>query len=285
MSLYIMRDDISDFVNKKKAQIIKSIKSSQTEGSISSDGLVDVKKLVDTPGALRATSFFNINQASFLTNAGIIVETNRERAKENLSQLKENTKLNLSAEKKVNDMFARQYFEHVSPSGVGVSDLGQAVGYEYIIIGENLALGNFKDDKAVIAAWMASPGHRANMMNKNYTEMGAYARKGTFEGKETWLAVQHFGTPQNLCPKIDVLLKSSIQADQIKLKTMQGDLAQRLKDVNSNKMVNGKTHDEQVEEYNTLVNKYNILVAKSKANINIYNKQVREFNACVEVRQ
>ncbi len=281
-----MRSDISDFLNDKKNQITKSIKDSNTEVSATTtDGMIhDVKKIVDTPGALRATNIFSIS-SSHLTNQGIITETNKERTKGNLAPLKENTKLSMSAEKKVNDMFAKQYFEHVSPSGVGVSDLGQSVGYEYIIIGENLALGNFKDDKAVLLAWMNSPGHRANIMNKNYTEIGVYAKKGMFEGKETWLAVQHFGTPVNLCPKINVLLKSSIQADQIKLESLKDSLSKKLKNINSNKIVDGKTHDEQVAEYNELVNKYNTLVAKSKVNISTYNKEVQAFNACVEGKQ
>ncbi|MCC6323248.1 hypothetical protein IT400_00465 [Candidatus Nomurabacteria bacterium] len=285
-TLYIMRDDIISFINVKKVEIIKSEYDAKTKETVSSDGtLVDLKKVVDTPGALRSTSIFNLSKNGYLTDAGIISETNNERAKGNLTRLTENPKLNLSAQKKVEDMFAKQYFEHVSPSGVGVSDLGQQVGYEYIIIGENLALGNFKDDKAVLQAWMASPGHRANIMNANYTEIGVYAAKGMFEGKETWLAVQHFGTPQSLCPKIDTLLKSTIQADQIRLKSIQADLSRKLKNVNSNTIVDGKTHDEQVTEYNILVNKYNILVAKSKSNINTYNKQVRAFNACVEEKQ
>lgn len=281
-----MRDDILSFIQSKQVEIIKSEYNQKTKEQVSSDGtLLDLKKVVDTPGALRSTSFFNLSKNAYLTDSGIIAETNNERVKGNLSILKENPKLSLSAQKKVEDMFAKQYFEHVSPSGVGVSDLGQSVGYEYIIIGENLALGNFEDDKSVLQAWMNSPGHRANIMNGNYTEFGVYAAKGMFEGKDTWLAVQHFGTPQNLCPRIDTLLKSTIQADQLKLKSIQADLARKLINVNANTIVDGKTHDELVTEYNLLVNKYNMLVAKSKTNINIYNKQVRAFNTCVESKQ
>jgi uncharacterized protein YkwD len=48
---------------------------------------------------------------------------------------------------------------------VGVGDLSKEVGYGYILIGENLALGNFKDEESWWKAWMDSPGHRANIFN------------------------------------------------------------------------------------------------------------------------
>lgn len=287
--IYIIRNDISNFIQQKKVDLIKSVKNSNiiTESStLINDTLLNPKKVIDTPGALRVkTNVFNFSSDNYLTKTGIIFETNNERAKENLKPLTENEKLNISAQKKVNDMFDEQYFEHISPSGVGVSELGQSVDYEYIMIGENLALGNFKDDKALIQAWMNSPGHRANIMNKNYTEIGVYAMKSIFEGKKTWIAVQHFGIPQNLCPKIDSNLKNIINTDQSKLKSLQNELKTMLENVNNNTIVAGKTHEEQIIDYNLIVNEYNKLIAKSRTNIDLYNKSVREFNNCVEIKK
>ena len=81
--------------------------------------------------------------SSSLTISGILAQTNKERAAKKLGTLKLNTNLNSSAQKKLEDMFANQYFEHVSPAGVDVTDLVRKAGYEYIVVGENLALGNF----------------------------------------------------------------------------------------------------------------------------------------------
>ncbi|AKM82666.1 TPA: CAP domain-containing protein [Candidatus Berkelbacteria bacterium] len=126
--------------------------------------------------------------------------TNKYRADENLLALKTNTVLVTAAQKKTDDMFTNQYFEHVSPTGVSPSDLVSATGYNYKTTGENLALGDFKDEKDLVDAWMASPGHRANILNNEYTEIGIYTGLDTFENRgKTWLAVQEFGKPLPNC--------------------------------------------------------------------------------------
>lgn len=248
------------------------------------EAITELSHIVETPGILKIANTVNSIDSN-LTTAGVISITNQNRSAEGLEPLKENTKLNLSAEKKVGDMIALQYFEHISPEGVGVSDLGDSVGYSYIIIGENLAMGNFKNDKVLVDAWMASPGHRENIMKENYTEIGVAVKEGTFEGRNVWFAVQHFGTPKELCPSIDVILKSTIQSLQLKATSTQNELDTRLKDINSGAVVNGKTTNEQVSKYNELVNEYNKLVNKIKSSISTYNSQVNNFNTCVESKQ
>src|SRR5262249_8345343 len=114
-----------------------------------------------------------------LTQAGVIKWTNIQRQENGaLPALTVNAKLNESAQLKLKDMFAKQYFEHVSPSGVGPDGLANEVGYAYASIGENLALGNFADDRALVQAWMDSPGHRANILGKSYREIGVAVGKG-----------------------------------------------------------------------------------------------------------
>ena len=88
------------------------------------------------------------HQNSSLTVSGVIFFTNQNRKDNgNLRPLRENELLDRAAEAKLKDMFGKQYFEHESPAGKGPSDLAKAAGYRYILIGENLALGNFKDDE------------------------------------------------------------------------------------------------------------------------------------------
>ena len=238
---------------------------------------------IDTPGALRVVNdILNKNNKTELSKDKIILLTNKYR-KDNsgLPNLKENQKLDISAEKKLQDMFTNQYFEHISKSGKGVGELGEEAGYEYILIGENLAMGNFRDDQSLLDAWIASEGHRENIINKHYTEIGVAVGKGLFEGKEIWMAVQHFGTPRNICPHVDQVLYGTIIFNQNKIKEMEEDLTLRLEMINKRVIYEGKTYNEQVNEYNNLLDPYNNLIKDTKEKISIYNDQIRAFNSCL----
>jgi uncharacterized protein YkwD len=238
---------------------------------------------VDTPGPLRViNNILSTNKEVVLSKDKIISLTNKYRKEsDNLEALKENNQLNLSALKKLEDMFDNQYFEHESLDGKGVGDLGEEVGYEYILIGENLAMGNFKDDQSLLDAWIASEGHRENIVNENYTEIGVAVARGKFEGREVWIAVQHFGTPQSICPTINQILYSAININQSKIKELESDLSLRLNMINKNIIYDGKTKSEQINIYNSLVNYYNNLIKDTRENIDNYNNQVRLFNNCL----
>jgi len=244
----------------------------------------DVTKAVETPGALVVSDNLLTNNISKinLSSKNVIDITNEQRKLNgDLPPLTENQKLDFSAEKKLQDMFVKGYFEHVSPSGVGVGDLGTEVGYEYIIIGENLALGNFINDKALVDAWMASPGHKANILNKRYTEIGVSVGKGTYDGKSVWMSVQHFGLPKSACPSIDEVLRGMIGFDQNKIKEMEGELSSKKAKIDSGAVSEGMTTNGQIESYNSLVKDYNNLIVDIKEKINNYNTQVRDFNNCI----
>ena len=114
---------------------------------------------------------------------GIISLTNIERKKVGLSELIKDPLLSKAAEIKLQDMFQKQYFQHVSPSGDSVSDVKTKTGYEYIVVGENLALGVFAGDAQVVAAWMASPGHK-NILDSRYQEIGLAVRTGCVSRKK-----------------------------------------------------------------------------------------------------
>lgn len=264
---------------------LKSDKSPLFEINPQNQSKIDViKKIVNEPQPLRVIDPLitgTINNKT-LTRAGIINSTNVFRKEDaDLPQLSENNKLNLSAEKKVKDMFSKQYFEHNSPSGKGVGDLGSEVGYEYVLIGENLALGNFKDDYDLVKAWMDSPGHRANILNSKYTEIGVAVGQGTYDGRKVWMAVQHFGAPKSLCPSIEKTLDALISSNQKKLNDYQNELNIDKKNIDDGGVVGGKTTNEQINDYNTLAASYNSLLSKLKSQIEEYNMQVIKFNACI----
>ncbi len=132
----------------------------------------------------------NIYQQDFFTLV------NQERARNQLPPLKENSLLDQAALLKAEDMFQQNYWAHVAPDGTTPWDFFTRVGYQYSYAGENLAK-DFNTSAGVVAAWMASASHRANILNPNFKEMGIAVLNGTLLGKETTLVVQLFGTPAN----------------------------------------------------------------------------------------
>ncbi|OGZ60571.1 MAG: hypothetical protein A2919_01680 [Candidatus Spechtbacteria bacterium RIFCSPLOWO2_01_FULL_43_12] len=217
-----------------------------------------------------------------LTRSRVIEWTNIQRELAGLPALSENSKLNESASIKVDDMFEKQYFAHVSPSGDGAGELAGDVEYSFILIGENLALGNFGSDELLVDAWMDSPGHRENILKPGFTEIGVAVKRGEFEGRQTWLAVQHFAKPLSDCPQPQESLKAQIQANQTQLAEWDVELAERREDMENTHPKFGPIYESKRREYNELVERYNALSKATQAIIVQYNEQVNTFNACVK---
>ena len=132
-----------------------------------------------------------------LPKADIIAETNNRRIANGFNLLVENQKLNAAADYKMRDMFARQYFDHYGPGQTsGIPELLERFNYRYVVAGENLALGDFRNANDLIMGWMASPGHRANLLNSAYREIGVATGYDVFQGRRMIIAVQIFGTPR-----------------------------------------------------------------------------------------
>ncbi len=217
--------------------------------------------------------------SSRLSINGIVAQTNKERTSRQLPALKLNAALNKSAEIKLQDMFTNQYFQHVSPKGLGVTDLVRQTGYEYIVVGENLALGNFGGDVQVVTAWMNSPGHRANMLDPRFQEIGVSVGKGLYNGKEQWIAVQHFGKPLSSCEGPNYTLKDKIAVHTNELALMEMQLTERKKEIESS-TDRGPEQEQRIATYNNMVADYNTRLEGLKDEIATYNEQVRKFNAC-----
>lgn len=235
------------------------------------------QKTINTPPPLRAKQE---SPRAFLTLEGVVTHTNNQRAQHGLPPLSNNSLLNQSAFKKAQDMFNKQYFAHDSPDGKGVADLAEEVDYQFIAIGENLALGNFLNDAVLVQAWMDSPGHRANILNNRYIEMGVGVIKGTYEGKTTWMAVQHFGRPLSDCPQPNDSLLSRIEDNKNRLKQMGEDLERRKKELDEAEPKHGPEYNQKIDEYNSKVAEYNSLVNETKNLTEEYNAQTKAFNQC-----
>lgn len=147
-------------------------------------------------GTLFQTGVLGISAS--LTKGQIIELTNQERIKRGLSPLTEDQRLSAAAGAKAQNMFEENYWAHYSPSGKDPWGFIQGAGYQFSYAGENLAR-NFSTAPEVVAAWMASPTHRDNIVNKNYTNIGIAIAEGKINGTDTVLVVQEFGKPsQNM---------------------------------------------------------------------------------------
>lgn len=120
--------------------------------------------------------------------------TNKNREKSQIQKLAYSPVLEEAAKRKANDMATKSYFAHTSPEGVTPWQWFRDVNYGFIYAGENLAV-HFSDSSDVVRAWMDSPGHRDNILNEHFTEIGIATAQGYFEGRQTIFVVQMFGRP------------------------------------------------------------------------------------------
>ena len=142
-----------------------------------------------------------LGYASQISPEEIIGLTNIQRTSAGLPEVKLDPQLSAAAAQKAADMFARDYWAHISPVGTQPWYFITESGYSYRYAGENLAR-DFSDAKSIVDAWVASPTHRDNLLNSNYQNIGIAVIDGTLEGRETTLVVQFFGTKLSAAPAI-----------------------------------------------------------------------------------
>lgn len=131
---------------------------------------------------------------SSVTIDEVIRATNEQRAGAGLKGLAYNEKLADAARRKASNMFSENYWAHNAPSGKSPWVWFAQAGYNYVYAGENLAK-DFGNTDRLMAAWMASPTHKENIVNPKYTEIGIAVVPGSIQGSDTVLVVQLFGTP------------------------------------------------------------------------------------------
>jgi uncharacterized protein YkwD len=113
---------------------------------------------------------------------------NEARSEAGCAALRMDDTLTAAAQGHAEDMAAEGYFSHSSQDGRSPFDRMTAAGYDYRAAGENIARGQ-PDADAVMAAWMDSPGHRQNILNCDFEDLGVGYVQGS--GGPWW--VQNFG--------------------------------------------------------------------------------------------
>ena len=108
----------------------------------------------------------------------VLALVNDERSKAGLAPLLPDAAAARAAYDHGVDMDVRRYFDHVSPEGVTPDERMAAAGCMFRGWGENIAMGQ-PTPVEVMAAWMTSPGHRANILSPAFTHLGVGVRYGT----------------------------------------------------------------------------------------------------------
>lgn len=112
--------------------------------------------------------------------ARVIELTNAEREEAGLSDLRADTALSRVAELKSRDMVNNNYFSHTSPTYGSPFDMMSDFEISYQSAGENIAHGQ-RSPQQVVDAWMGSQGHRANILNNDFTHIGVgYVNDGNY---------------------------------------------------------------------------------------------------------
>ncbi|HUN78959.1 MAG TPA: CAP domain-containing protein [Solirubrobacteraceae bacterium] len=153
------------------------------------------------PGATLTPAPGNLEEV----RSAVLCLIDRERAAAGESPLRPDAKLQRAAQGHSEEMVAQDYFAHVAPDGSTPTDRMRAagyipnsrVGYE---VGENIAWGTLwlATPQAIVNAWMASPGHRANILDAGYRDTGIgvapHAPTSLAEGQAGAIYTQDFGT-------------------------------------------------------------------------------------------
>lgn len=122
-------------------------------------------------------------QAESTQAEAVLKLVNQERAKVGLQPLTLSEKLTNIAYTKAKDMADKNYFSHQSPTYGSPFDMLKQFGVSYSYAGENIAAGQ-KTAEEVMNSWMNSSGHKANILNKNYTQIGVGFYRGGQYGTE-----------------------------------------------------------------------------------------------------
>lgn len=224
-------------------------------------------------------------RAGALSTDGVVEWTNRRRTERGLKAYQVSHELSRAARIKALDILNRQYFEHVSPDGVGPDRLASSTGYRFVSVGENLALGGYRSDQELVDAWMDSPGHRENLLSERFLDIGVAVELGTFEGRLVWVGVQEFGKPRSACPAVDDGLRGQIEQKSAEVAELEPQLKELKAELEAQgqptSSAEAEEYKKRVEHYNSLAERHNARVAEIKSLVERYNGQIDAYNRCI----
>lgn len=172
-------------------QTTYTVKSGDSMWKIAMRFQVGISELIKANPQIKNPSMIYPNQKLTIPaiseknfEAQVVKLVNQERAKAGLKPLTHNWELSRVARYKSMDMRDRGYFSHTSPTYGSPFTMMNNFGIRSSAAGENIAEGQ-STPQAVVTSWMNSPGHRANILSTNYTQIGVgYAAGGS--GRHYW---------------------------------------------------------------------------------------------------
>lgn len=150
--------------------------------------------------SLYCTAFNEGNYAMAVSNSQqtkteyqeIINLTNEARQKYGLPELKYNPQLAQIADSRISDMKNKHYFAHINPDNKGLKYFVEQADYNYLIVGENLAI-NYYDSQEVVQAWLESPSHRENILKPTFNEIGLSSDEIKINGNKNFVIAMILG--------------------------------------------------------------------------------------------
>lgn len=188
-----LKDILNKYPQFKNWTVVTSEKPTTTTTTTNSSTKATQPTTSTKPNTTPTQPTQNNGQASTVNQEAseVIRLVNVERSKNGLAPLKANAELSKVATVKAQDMIDKNYFSHTSPTYGSPFDMMKKFGINYTAAGENIAYGQKTPDE-VMNGWMNSSGHRANILNSNFTEIGVGVAKDK-NGTPYW--VQMFITP------------------------------------------------------------------------------------------
>ena len=233
-----------------------------------------------------------------LTPEEVVRYTNEFRSAHGLPPLTINSALNAAAQARALDMKTHRYFAHQNPdTGEGPGEAIEAVGYVARASAENIAKGNWRSDQALVQGWIDSPGHRANLLNREVREIGVGLLRdgGITAGRPLarLYAVQLFGKPLSDCGELPSDRdRAAIEEVDGRLELLNARLRDRRRELDDlqariDRASSNTERNRWIQDRNQRVGEFNQLVAEAKGvqdtlsvMIDTFNAKVADFNAC-----
>jgi uncharacterized YkwD family protein/spore coat assembly protein SafA len=135
--------------------------------------LISMNPQLSNPNLIYPDSIVYIPNLEDIKNAEnqVITLVNIQRTNMGLPKLSTNWQLSRIPRYKSQDMINKNYFSHISPTYGSPFNMMENFGLKFSSAGENIAMGQ-QTPAAVVNSWMNSPGHRANILNPSYTQIG-----------------------------------------------------------------------------------------------------------------
>lgn len=176
---------------------------------------------------------------------------NKDRKAAGKEELSWNSKLCQSALSKSQDMIENNYFTHVSPDLVTPWFWIEKVGYDFSVSGENLAL-NYFEGQSAHEAFMESEGHRENVLNESFTEIGINYAFGQINNQPAFVLVEHFASPAIENPEPKIVCDEETAEENLEKLSEQLDLIEEYEDEAEEareKMKKADADTKEVDEY------------------------------------